>query len=239
MEPYGIYLIIQIFLMRKLRKTSGGHPPDRYPLSYLRGACLDLPRAETGRGGVQASGQGNGQTFTLPFLVPSLVRTYLVGPKAWCGHRPQVPLLWLWRCLGGPDAGIRPRLCMANDQSRRSCYHCAQSSKGALAFACRFHLHGCSILRTLILALQSCLAEVLVERPCHGCTRGTMTLACGSPLRGCRILCILIVVGPSLLAMAEVPEKMPSCCGCTLCTESARGALAFALGSPLRGRSIL
>lgn len=52
MEPYGVYLIIQIFRMRKLRKTSGGHPPDRYSLSYLRGVCLDLPRAEMGVGGV-------------------------------------------------------------------------------------------------------------------------------------------------------------------------------------------
>lgn len=49
MKPYGVYLIIQIFLRGKLRKSSGGHPLDRYPLSYLRpyGACLDLPRAES------------------------------------------------------------------------------------------------------------------------------------------------------------------------------------------------
>lgn len=66
------YLIIQISLMRKPRKTSGGHPSDHYPFSYLRpcGACPDLPRAESlpSGGRVRASGQDEGQTFTHPFL---------------------------------------------------------------------------------------------------------------------------------------------------------------------------
>lgn len=138
-------------MLRDLRQAAPRHTwCPVWGVSCSSPAAGPLPGLDGGVSAPLAEGRPDPCPPTLPSPVLSRVRTYLAGPGARRSHRPRSSFPGFGRVPRRPAAGVRPRPCLAADQSGGADHGCIQSAREALAMACGSRPRGCSILQTSV-----------------------------------------------------------------------------------------